>query len=85
MADRELISHLAQHPAWPELAVLAREKRDKAFDRLAKDLLRGHQISDVDVAFTRGFFRGMEFLIATPTLEDKKLEEARREEVSTVG
>lgn len=82
-----MIAHLAQHPAWPEFRVLAKEKRDKAFARLANDLMRGVPINDVDVAFTRGFFRGMDFLLKSPELEDQKLERAladERKEVNTV-
>lgn len=89
MANGEVISHLSGHPAWEELRKLAAEKREQTFDRVAKDLIRGEPIVDTDVAFTRGFFKGMKFLLDNPTLEDAKLrralEESERKEVSTVA
>jgi hypothetical protein len=82
-----MIAHLAQHPAWGEFQVLAKEKKAKAFNRITNDLMRGAPIKDTEVAFTRGFFSGMEFLLKTPGLEDAKLERAladERKEVNTV-
>ena len=84
----ELLAHLAQHPSWGELTKLAKKKKDATFLLMAKDLDRGVPINDVDVAFTRGFFRGMEFLLKNPGVEDGKLEREladERKEVTPLG
>jgi len=73
VASREALAHLGQHPAWGQLRQLANERQDAETKRLAAAILRGDEFSQEDIAFTRGFFRGMRYLLDNPSLEAKKL------------
>ena len=69
----EALAHLGQHPAWGQLRLLAREREDDEMRRLAGALLRGETVTGEEIAFTRGFLRGMRWLLANPALEAKRL------------
>ena len=69
----EALSHLGLHPAWNQLRQLANERQEAETKRLAAAMLRGDEITQEQIAFTRGFLRGMQYLLANPALEAKKL------------
>lgn len=73
MASKEALAHLGQHPAWGELRKLAAERQEHETRLVAAALLRGDEVPPEKVAYLRGFFRGMQYLLANPALEAKKL------------
>ena len=73
MASKEALAHLGQHPAWGQLRQLAAERQEAETKRLAAAIMRGDEIPQVDIAYHRGFFKGMQYLLANPALEAKKL------------
>lgn len=68
MADEQLAA-LAQHPLWPKLREKAEQAMTKEFDRIARQLMAGRTIEDADLAYRRGVFAGMKFLLDSPSLE----------------
>ena len=72
--SKEALAHLGLHPAWGQLRELADERQNQETNRLAAALLRGESISPEDIAFTRGFLKGMQFLLSNPTLEARKFQ-----------
>lgn len=85
--DRELLAHLAAHPAWEALREVAKERMDDVFAKTARELMQGAEITREVIEYRRGFFAGIKFLLDQPTLEAKALEKAlaeEREEVTSV-
>jgi hypothetical protein len=80
--SREALAHLGLHPAWGQLRELAEERQKQETTRLAAALLRGDTVSPEDIAFTRGFLKGMQFLLSNPTLEARKFQAEIEESAS---
>jgi hypothetical protein len=81
--EQQLLARLGNDPAWGALRARAKERLDAEFDRLAKALMRGDDVTREDVQFRRGFFAGIKFLLDSPTLEAKKLDRALAKEGDT--
>ena len=71
----EAIAHLGQHPAWPALRAVVENKMHHEFQRLATLMIQGKTPSDTDIAFKRGFFAGMGYLIEKCSFEARKFSE----------
>lgn len=77
--NRELIAHLADHPAWAELRKLATEQKERHFRNLLREFeLKNHQPDYAELQWERGFWAGMKFLLDKPTLEAAELDRAAR-------
>lgn len=73
----ERLVTLLDHPNWQELRNVAKDKMNKHFNLLAKELMAGRDIPDLQ--YRRGFFAGMKFLLDQPDLAQKKLAAALEE------
>ena len=73
--DLDAIAHLGQHPAWPALREVVENKMHHEFQRLATLMIQGKTPSDTDIAFKRGFFAGMGYLIEKCSFEARKFSE----------
>ena len=78
----QLLARLGNDPAWEALRERAKDRMDKEFIRLAKQLMAGDDVPRENVEYRRGFFAGMKFLLDTPTLEAKRLDRALAKEVN---
>lgn len=77
LADRaQGLSELRESRAWEELRAVAKERMEKTFERIARDLMSGKELDPVQIARQRGFFAGMKFLLDSPELSQKKLDAA---------
>ena len=65
-ADREKLVSLAQHEGWHTLVRVYAEVRDGQYLRLAKALMQGTEISPVELAEKRGYYRGIGEMLTTP-------------------
>jgi hypothetical protein len=81
VASKEALAHLGQHPAWDQLRQLAKERADEETHRLAAALLRGETVTPEEIAYTRGFLKGCQWLLANPAMEARKL----RQELGVEG
>jgi hypothetical protein len=79
--EQQLLARLDSDPAWAALRERAKEKMEAEFGRLAKALMRGDEVADVE--YRRGFFAGIKFLLDCPTLEARKLDRALAKEGDT--
>lgn len=68
------IAELASHPGWGELRKRAAKARDQYFANLGKTLYLGEPVSDADLHYRRGFFRGMNYILNQGTIEADALE-----------
>ena len=82
--EQRLIAELQAHPAWALLRKTARERMDKTFLILAKQLMAGTPVPEQDIAYNRGFFAGMKHLLDKPKLAEADIarELAKREDVT---
>jgi hypothetical protein len=79
--EQELaVAHLGQHPAWPVLRIIAQTRMEAEFRRTASEMLSGKEIPGETIAYRRGFFAGMKFLLDNPTIAAARLDEAIRQE-----
>lgn len=69
----ELISHLAEHPAWKALEKLAETKREAKLKQLATKIAAG-ELDPKDVGDIRGFLRGMDAVLKAPRNALKELD-----------
>ena len=76
--DQELLAHLARTPGWQALTALGAEKKEREYGRLAKALMRGEQIPDLE--YRRGFLDGIDFILRNPDLAANKLDKALAQE-----
>ena len=72
--EQQLLARLGNDPAWGTLRDRAKDRMDKEFVRLAKQLMVGDEVTRENVEYRRGFFAGMKFLLDNPTLEAKRLD-----------
>lgn len=75
----ERLVTLLDHPNWGELRNVAKERMDKRFTFLAKQLMSGKRVTHGEQQFWRGYFAGMKFLLDQPDLHQKKLDKAYEE------
>lgn len=73
----ERLVTLLDHPNWQELRNVAKDRMEKRFNVLARDLMAGRE--PPDIMYQRGFFAGMKFLLDQPDLSAKKLAAALEE------
>lgn len=63
----ELVSHLAQQPAWKALQALAEEKKTAKANGLARKIASGTQLPDLmELRYLQGVFKGMDILLNAP-------------------
>jgi hypothetical protein len=74
--QQRLLAELSQHPAWPVLRGVCRDKMEREFTRLAKELMRPHSQPPTDLDYRRGFFAGMKFLLDKPVWESQDIDRA---------
>lgn len=67
VADPRLVARLLQTPEWAELTATAEEAKTQYFDTLSRHLYSGREITDVDLAYKRGWWRGIAWLLKQPT------------------
>ena len=79
------LNALKENRGWAELSELCREKMESEFRLLSHALMRGTPPSEVEIAYKRGFFAGMKFLLDSPDLNESKLERALRKRENTEG
>ena len=75
-----MIAQLQAHPGWAALMEWRKAQRELYFDQLGRHLFdktRPH-ITEVDLAYKRGFFSGMERLLVEPLIEAKAIEREER-------
>lgn len=68
------LQHLVQLPAWQLLRLTVVRKMKNEFMVLANDLMEGRPVQSSDVAYKRGFYAGMKFVLDQPDLEIKAME-----------
>lgn len=74
MADARLVARLLETPEWRELQKAADEARERYFKNLAKTLYNDPgSISEADLQYKRGFWRGVDWLLKQPTLDGNRL------------
>lgn len=80
-----LLAELVTHPAWEVLRERAKKRMRQRFDHHAVTLMAGGKVEDAMIAYDRGFFAGMKFLLDRPKLAQSEIEKelAKREEVTT--
>jgi hypothetical protein len=69
------LKELTEHPAWPELRAMAEQGKESYLRRIANRLLRGEAIEQRDLDYDRGYYQGIEDLLASP---DKAVKQMRR-------
>lgn len=65
-ADKELLASLAQHEGWHALIRVYTQVRDDQYLKLAKVLMSGADISPIELAEKRGYYRGIGEMLSTP-------------------
>jgi membrane-associated PAP2 superfamily phosphatase len=87
MSDHDqMLGQLGLHPGWAILSEKARGKADAHFAHLARQFAAKDNRPDYDtLQWQRGFFAGMDFLIANPTVEASKLAKALAREQDEVN
>lgn len=89
MEDKELLAALTGQPGWGELFKLMERRMEWEFNTLAKKQMHGKNVPYHEIAYTRGFFAGMKFLLDRPEASAKELnaqlEKERRELSGNVG
>lgn len=78
-----LLAELVNHPAWGPLKAKARTEMERRFRVHTVALMTGHPVSEETIAYDRGFFAGMKFLLDKPRFAQADIERelAKREEV----
>jgi hypothetical protein len=65
--QQRILAELPLHPAWAVLRGVVKDKMEREFNTLAKELLHGKHPTDIE--WRRGFFAGMKFLLDKPAAE----------------
>ena len=74
MADERLIARLVESPEWRELQLAAEEAKTQYFTNLAKGIYNDpSRITEADLQYKRGWWRGIDWLLKQPTLDHAKL------------
>ena len=76
----QALAALRENRGWPELAQIVKERMEREFLLLSHALMRGEPWSQEELAYKRGFFAGMKFLLDSPDLNESKLERALRQQ-----
>ena len=79
MLRRAELTALAQHPSWPVLDTVLREKADRIKNRIAVKAI-GTGIGAEEQAYERGFLMGMSYVLSVPENAEKRLEDLFAEE-----
>jgi len=74
MLRRSELTALAQHPSWPVLDTVLREKADRIKNRIAVKAI-GSGIGTEEQAYERGFLMGMSYALSVPENAEKRLED----------
>jgi len=79
----QLLAQLLDHPAWPVLNKVMKERRQQHFNDITNALIGGKTVPKDLIEWKRGFFEGMAFLLRQPQAKANQLarELAKREEV----
>lgn len=64
--DKELLAQLAQHEGWHTLVKVYTQVREDQYMKLAKALLNGTEISPLELAEKRGYYRALGEMLTTP-------------------
>lgn len=64
--DKALLASLAQHEGWHTLQRIYTQVRDNQYLTLAKLLLNGTDVSQLELAERRGYYRGIGEMLTTP-------------------
>jgi hypothetical protein len=71
----QVLADLANHPGWKELSAIVMEQKASYFQSLGAALYNDpRSVTETDLHFKRGFFKGMVWLLANPVVEVKKLQ-----------
>jgi len=76
--DAHLYDSLKEHEGWQRLRQHAEGDRERFFVKLAKRLMRGDIPPAEEVAFHRGFYQGVEWILGHPEEAEASLELAAR-------
>jgi hypothetical protein len=72
----QVLADLANHPGWKELSAIVMEQKASYFQSLGAALYNDpRSVTETDLHFKRGFFKGMVWLLANPVVEVKKLQQ----------
>jgi hypothetical protein len=70
----QVLADLANHPGWKELSAIVMEQKAAYFQSLGAALYNDPEsVTETDLHFKRGFFKGMIWLLANPALELREL------------
>ena len=79
MLRRGELTALAQHPSWPVLDTVLREKAERIKNTVAVNAI-GSGISLEHQAYYRGYLVGMSYVMSVPENAEKRLEDLFAEE-----
>lgn len=80
---KRLLASLEAHPAWAELKAWTQEQRDAYLRKLADAIYEGRPLTEADLDYKRGFFRGMALLLNQPFFSAAQLrKEIERRDVT---
>ncbi len=65
-ADKQLLVSLSQHEGWHLLTATFRQAHERQFLDLAKKLMRGDDVSPLELAEKRGYYMGIAEMLAGP-------------------
>lgn len=72
--EQRLLADLARHPAWPLLRQWAIDQKDLYFKNLAQAMFANPDtVTAEDLAYKRGYFKGVFRALNEPTIINKRL------------
>lgn len=77
--DVKLFDGLVEHLGWKRLAEKIRGRKEVHFASVARRLMAGEKIENLEIEFYRGWFSGAEYVIGMPEKAEESLEQAARE------
>lgn len=86
--DAQALAGLARHPGWETLRKIFEGRKQAYFATLANSLMQnGRHINYERLAYNRGFFDALDWILANPTRAEKQLERqlARLEELEEIA
>lgn len=79
--DAQLLASLANHPGWTVLRQRTKAARDSYFTSLGRQLYNNPAaVTDADIHYRRGFYRGCFWVLNNPVFTAAKLERASQDE-----
>jgi hypothetical protein len=77
VSDRtKILADLATQPGWQELSKIVLEQKTAYFQTLGAALYNDPKsVTETDLHFKRGFFKGMIWLLANPAFELRQLQQ----------